>query len=149
MPATAPDASPAAGFTLIETLVALVILAASLLAFYEFLASALHGATAAERAAVAYDRRQSALALASALNPMEAPEGDLDLSVYRIHWHAERLGAARQSTGFPSGQGRFAIALYRIVLDFPGDPSVPAIAVTKLGYHRERLPDQPAAEEAQ
>ncbi len=149
MPATAPDASPTAGFTLIETLVALVILAAALLAFYEFLASALHAATAAERAATAYDRRQSALALASTLNPMETPEGEFDLSVYRIHWRGERLGAVRPSSGFPSGRGRFSIALYKIVLDFPGDPDLPAVAVTKLGYHREGPSDQPGAEEAQ
>jgi len=73
------------GFTLIETLVALVILAASLLAFYEFLAGALNGAAAVERAATAYDRRESALALASILNPMATPEGNFDLGAYRIH----------------------------------------------------------------
>ena len=148
MPATAPDAANSAGFTLIETLVALVILAASLLAFYEFLAGALNGAAAAERAATDYDRRQSALALASTLNPMATPEGNFDLGAYRIHWRAERIGAVRQSSGFPSGKGRFTIALYHLVLDFPGERAVPDVEVTKLGYQREGPPDQPSAEDA-
>src|SRR5258706_15392527 len=117
MLATIPSPSHAAGFTLIETLVALVILAASLFAFYEFLAGALRGGAAAERAAAAYDRRQSALALAQVLNPMETPEGSFDLGPYRIHWRSERLGPVRQSSGFPSGKGPFTIGLYRVVLD--------------------------------
>ncbi len=146
MPAPAPNPSSSAGFTLIETLVALVILAASLLAFYEFLAGALNGAAAAERAAAAYDRRQSALALAASLNPMETPEGSFDLGPYRIHWRAERIGAVRQSSGFPSGKGRFTIALYRVVLDFPGERGLPEVELTKLGYHRETAPGEPSAE---
>jgi prepilin-type N-terminal cleavage/methylation domain-containing protein len=146
MPAAAPDPSRAAGFTLVETLVALVILAASLLVFYEFLAGALNGAAAAERAATAYDRRQSALALASSLNPMETPEGSFDLGPYRIHWRAERIGAVRQSSGFPSGKGPFSIGLYRVVLDFPGERGLPEVEVTKLGYHREAAPGEPPAE---
>src|SRR5947209_565319 len=100
MPEPVPDASRSAGFTLIETLVALVILSASLLAFYEFLASALNAAAAAERAATAYDYRQNALAVASVLNPMESPEGSIDLGPYRIRWRAEPAGAVRQSSGF-------------------------------------------------
>lgn len=123
-----------AGFTLIETLVALVILAAALLAFYQFLGSALGGAAAVERAAVSYDYRQNALALAAAINPMEAPEGSFDLGLYRIRWRSAALGAARQSSGFPEGKGQFMIALYRVVLDFPGRPAIPAVEVTKLGY---------------
>src|SRR5260370_30115231 len=99
MATAAPNPSRSAGFTLIETLVALVILAASLLAFYEFLAGALNGAAAAERAAVAYDRRQSALALASTLNPLATPECSFDLGPYRIHWRAERGGSGPPTPG--------------------------------------------------
>ncbi len=124
----------AAGFTLIETLVALAILAMTLLAFYQFLASALGGVAAAERAATAYDRRQNALALAATLNPMEHPAGSFDLGPYRIRWHSEAIGAPRRSSGFPAGSGRFIVALYRVVLDFPGEPGVPAVEVVKLGY---------------
>ena len=146
MPASPAEPPRSAGFTLIETLVALVILAASLFAFYEFLASALNGAAAAERAAAAYDRRQNALAVAAVLNPMETPEGSFDLGGYRIRWRAERLGAVRRSSGFPSGTGKFAIGLYRVVLDFPGEPEFPGVEVTKFGYHRKTPPGEPSAD---
>src|SRR5947209_3531980 len=107
-----PDkAQGAAGFTLIEVLVALAILAAGLMAFYEFLASSLHAADRVRTAAEAYDRDQNALALASTLNPMEKPSGVFDLGAYRIRWRAEPLTAAAQG----ASSGSFAIALYRVV----------------------------------
>src|ERR1700729_1050732 len=56
------------GFTLIEVLVALVILSAGLLVFYEFLSGALDAAGRVRHAAEAYDRDQNALALAATLN---------------------------------------------------------------------------------
>jgi prepilin-type N-terminal cleavage/methylation domain-containing protein len=137
MHAPASDPPKTAGFTLVETLVALVILSTALFAFYDFLASALSAARAAERAATAYDLRRNALALAATLNPMETPEGTFDLGSYRIRWRAEPIGAMRQSGGFPSGKGRFTIGLYRVVLDFPEERRFPGVEVTKLGYHLE------------
>jgi prepilin-type N-terminal cleavage/methylation domain-containing protein len=140
MPTPEDSPSPAAGFTLIEVIVALVILAISLMAFYEFLSSSLHAADRVRRAAAAYDRAENALALARALNPMESPDGTLDLGGYRIHWRAEPVGAARVSTAYPSGKGRFIVALYRLVFDFPDDRDFAPVEVTKLGYHLEGSP---------
>jgi general secretion pathway protein I len=140
MPTRADSPSPAAGFTLIEVIVALVILAVSLMAFYEFLSSSLYASDRLQHATAAYDRAENALALATALNPMETPDGTLDLGAYRIRWRAERIGAARLSTAYPSGEGRFTVALYRLVFDFPDDRDFAPVEVTKLGYHRENRP---------
>src|SRR5207302_4777296 len=113
---------------------------------YQFLATALNGAAAAERAAASYDRRQNALALAATLNPMETPAGSFDLGLYRIRWRTEPAGAARQSSGFPSGKGQFIVGLYRVVLDFPGEPGIPPVELTKLGYRREAPPSEASGE---
>lgn len=126
-------AAGAAGFTLIETLVALAVLAIAMLAFYQFLASALGGAAAAERAATSYDRRQNALALAATLNPMEHPLGSFDLGPYRIRWRSQPIGAPRRNSGSSAGGG-FIVGLYRVVLDFPGEPGEPAVEVVRLGH---------------
>jgi len=134
-----------AGFTLIETIVALVILAAALLAFYEFLASSLHAADRVRHAAEAYDRRQNALALATKLNPMATPEGTLDLGSYRLHWRAERISTPQRSTEYPSGsEGAFTVALFRVVIDFPDDHEFAPVELTKLGHHRETRPAEPS-----
>jgi prepilin-type N-terminal cleavage/methylation domain-containing protein len=136
-----------AGFTLIEVIVALAILSAGLLAFYEFLASSLHAADRVRAAAEAYDRDRNALALAATLNPMATPDGDFDLGPYRIRWHATPITIPERSTASPgSGPGSFTIALYRVVLDFPDDDQFAPVAVTKLGYHGEKAPGQPSRE---
>ena len=134
-----------AGFTLVEAIVALVILAAGLLAFYEFLASSLYAADRVRHAAEAYDRRQNALTLAAKLNPMATPEGVLDLGLYRLHWRAERITAPQRSTEYPSGgQGAFTVALFRVIIDFPDNHEFAPVELTKLGYHRETAPGEPS-----
>ena len=146
MPARAADPSTSAGFTLVEVVVALVILSTILLAFYEFLSSALASGDRARTAVASYDRGRNALALVTTLNPMEAPGGSFDLGSYRIRWRAQRIGAVRQSSGYPSGRGRFTVALYRMVLDVPDDPKFTPLEVTKLGYHLTDLPGNSSAE---
>jgi general secretion pathway protein I len=143
---TARPAS-AAGFTLIEVIVALAILAAGMIAFYEFLAASLHAADRVRAAASEYDCDRNALALASGLNPMATPDGVLDLGAYRIRWHARPIGAITRNTAGPDGgAGVFSVALYRVVLDFPDDREFAPVEVTKLGYHRETVPGRPSGE---
>ena len=129
-----------AGFTLIEAIVALVILSAAMIGFYDFLSTALNGARRMELASIAYDQRTNAIELATALNPMDLPEGTLDLGKYRVHWTSHIIGDIRQSSRYPVGRGLFKVALYRMIFTFPGDAEVPAIEVTRLGYHRDDLP---------
>jgi general secretion pathway protein I len=136
-----------AGFTLIEVIVALAILAAGLLAFYEFLASSLRAADRVRAAAEAYDRDQNALALAATLNPMVTPDGDFDIGPYRIRWQATPITPLeRNAAPGGSGPGQFTVALYRVVLDFPDDQQFAPIAVTKLGYHSDKAPGPPSRE---
>ena len=133
----------AEGFTLIETIVALVILSTAVVVFYNFLSTALNSANRVEAASIAYDRHMNALALASSFNPMDLPQGVLDLGTYHIQWSAQLLGNVRQSSRYPAGTGIFKIALYRITLTFPDDNQIAPITVTRLGYHRDNVPDSP------
>jgi general secretion pathway protein I len=126
-----------AGFTLIETIVALVILAGVMIGFFDFLSNELNAAHRMELASIGYDHRSNALELSTALNPMEMPEGTLNLGSYRVHWTSGLLGDIRQSSRYPTGRGIFKVALYRMVFTFPDDADVPPIEVTRLGYRRD------------
>jgi prepilin-type N-terminal cleavage/methylation domain-containing protein len=129
------------GFTLIETIVALAILGTAMVTFFAFLSNALGSAHRMELASVAYDRRTNALEIATAINPMELPEGSLNLGPYSIAWSANLLGNVRQSSRYPAGAGIFKVALYRINFTFPDTTDVPSIEVTKLGYRRDDVPN--------
>ena len=131
-----------AGFTLLETIVALVILTAGLMGFYGFLVTMLNGANRLQAASVEYDRQANALELAKTLNPMDAPEGSFELGSYRIQWSSQLLKSVHQSTRYPTGAGVFKVGLYLVTFSFPDDNGIASIAVTKLGYHRDSQPFQ-------
>jgi general secretion pathway protein I len=143
------EAETAAGFTLIEAIVALVILSAVIIGFYDFLSTTLNSARRMELASIAFDHQTNALELATALNPMDQPEGTLDFGKYKIRWTAHVLGDVRQSSRYPAGRGIFKVALYRVVFTFPDDADLSPIEVTRLGFHRDNVPDiAPAGETA-
>jgi general secretion pathway protein I len=132
-----PHKRSQAGFTLIEAVVALVILATALVGFYSFLSTTLNGANHLEQAAIGSDRRLNALELAATLNPMATPDGSFKLDSYRIEWHSKAVTQVQQSSRYPVGQGNFHIALYEVTLNFPDNPAIEPVVVTKLGYHRD------------
>jgi general secretion pathway protein I len=141
MTARADHSHPASGFTLIETIVALVILSAVTIVFYNFLSTSLNGARRVEQTAIAYDHHMNALELATAVNPMAMPAGTMKVGTYRIHWTSRLLGDIRQSSKYPAGRGVFKIALYRMTFDFPDSVDIAPIEVTRMGYHRDDVPD--------
>jgi prepilin-type N-terminal cleavage/methylation domain-containing protein len=128
------------GFTLIETIVALVILASAVAVFSSFLSGQLNGAGRVEQAADSYDRHMNALEIATAINPMATPQGTFDLGTYRIAWSSQLIGEVRQSSRYPAGRGIFKVGLYRITFSFIGDTQTAPIAVTRLGYRRDNEP---------
>ena len=131
-----------AGFTLIETIVALVILASAVVVFSSFLSSIeLNGAGRVEQAANSYDRHMNALEIATAINPMATPQGTFDLGTYRIAWNSQLVGEVHQSSRYPAGRGIFKVALYRITFSFIGGMETAPLAVRhELGYHRDNEP---------
>lgn len=134
-----------AGFTLIEAIVALVVLSAGVIGFYGFLSSSINSARRAEQALLAVDRRQNALELASAINPMATPDGVFDLGPYRIQWSSTIIDGPRQSTRGLNGAGIFKVALYRLTFSFPDDRQMAPMTLTQMGYRRDRLVGQSAA----
>jgi general secretion pathway protein I len=129
-----------AGFTLLETIVALVVLAVGLMAFYSFLVTMFHGADRLQAASTAFDRHANALELAKFVNPMETPDGTLDLGTYRIRWTSQIINKVRQGSRYPVGSGLFKVALYHLTFNFPDDASITPIEIEKLGYIRSITP---------
>lgn len=110
-PSPPPVARHAAGFTLLEAIVAMVILATSLVALYGWLSTNMISLRRAEaRHAQLVDAR-SALALVDGINPMAEPEGERSLPPLTVRWSSRPLTPA--TTGL-NGMG--SITLFDFVL---------------------------------
>lgn len=90
-------------------------------------------------------QRNNAMAVLADINPMAAPSGALEISPGEtVSWRASPLSTRSRSTAYPSGDGDFIVALYRmdVHIDADGAP-VSAFAFERLGW---RALDESAGE---
>lgn len=127
------------GFSLIEALVALAIAAMTLMAIFEL---QIQMARSQQRAALAIEQvavQENALALTRNLNPMQQPQGRIELpGGDTVVWSAEPKSERRINAGFPAGDGAFEVQLYRVTVGVEraqGRPPAPLV-FDRLGWRR-------------
>ncbi len=127
------------GFTLLETIVALVIFSSAIVALYALINSSLvsfgRGKAVAEQLFVV----EQAVEVLSQYNFQEEGEGDLQISGFTVHWVAERLGPLRQSQNFQGYRGMYEVGLYSINLEVSDySRKYPGYQFRTIGYKRVR-----------
>lgn len=127
------------GFSLIEALVALAIASMTLMAIFEL---QIQMTRSQQRAALAIEQvaaQENALALTRNLNPMEQPQGRIELpDGDTIVWSAEPKSERRINAGFPVGDGAFEVQLYQVTVGVEraqGRPPAPLV-FDRLGWQR-------------
>ncbi len=100
------------GFTLIEAIVAMVLIATTGMAMFSWINSNLITLnrvqeTNAESAATA-----NVLDYMNTINPMLQPEGEADLGAYRLSWKSAPSVEPRDGAGYPYGISQFQLGLY-------------------------------------
>lgn len=127
------------GFSLIEALVALAIASMTLMAIFEL---QIQMARSQQRAALAIGQvaaQENALALTRNLNPMQQPQGRIELpDGDAIVWSAEPKSERRVNAGFPAGDGAYEVQLYRVTVGVErpqGRPPAPLV-FDRLGWRR-------------
>lgn len=129
----------AAGFTLLEAIVAIALLAAAAIPLYAFLSRSLDGLARAAEANRESETGLSAIAVLSALNPMERPAGEDAFGSYRLRWRSRELVPATDAMAYPRGLGLYQVALYEVtgeILDRGRIRST--VAVRVVGHRRVR-----------
>ena len=102
------------GFSLLEAIVAMVIMASSLLALYAWLSSNVFALTRVQAQALVLEDSRAALALIETINPMAEPSGRRTLAGLDVEWQSSEVAPsqpARTRIGMPS---LFDVALYEI-----------------------------------
>lgn len=129
----------AAGFTLLEAIVAMVVFSMGAIALYAWL-----GANLLTLQRVA-ERRESVALVAAALdavrriNPMETPRGRRDFGGIEVAWEAEPVEPARNAVTQIGQPSLFSVGLYTLQVRVLRDgKEIEQFEVRQLGHRQVR-----------
>lgn len=130
------------GFTLLEAIVALAILAAGGMALFAALNASLRSIERVDAASRRDTATQSALSRLEVLNPMLQPTGDEALGEWRLRWTATPVEAPRDGLTDYLQPGYFEVGLYRVEVELLAGTRVEhRFAVRKAGWRQVRYPE--------
>lgn len=131
--------SRADGFTLLEAIVALAILAAAGLALFAAMSQSLQMVQRAQHARASDTALRNALAWSDRINPMQQPSGEQPLGDWLLRWDAEPVEPPRDGTTRSSGPGLYEVGLYRVRLELWQDGRMQRTAtLRRAGYRQVR-----------
>lgn len=107
----------ARGFSLLEAIVALAILAAAGMAMFAAMSQSLQMVQRAQQAREVDAALRNALAWSERINPMEQPAGEHALGTWLLRWDSEALEPPRDGTTGHLALGLYQVGLYRLHLE--------------------------------
>lgn len=131
------------GFTLLEAVVALAILAAAGLALFAAMSQSLQMVQRAQYARETDTALRNALAWTEQVNPMVEPEGEQAIGRYLLRWTSEPVEAPRDNATDYLQPGLFEVGLFRMRLELwrEGDLAREA-TLNRAGFRQVREPAQ-------
>ena len=131
------------GFSLLEAIVALAILATAGLALFASMSQSVQMVSRAERAREADSAVRNAVAWIETVNPMQTPQGEQELGDVTLRWSAQLVEPERDAmTGYLQ-PGLYRLGLYDVHMELlrDGEPLTEAV-VRRVGYRQVREPEQ-------
>ncbi len=127
------------GFTLLETIVALVIFSSAILALYGLLNGSLANLGRVRDVSQQLLAVKQAVEILSVYNFQEDAEGDLNVNQFDVHWTAQRLESLRQMQNARGYTGLYEVGLYSVKLQVSrSGKGYPEYEFRAVGYKRVR-----------
>ena len=132
---------PPRGFSLLEAIVALAILASAGLALFAAMSQSVQMVARAENARLADSAVRNAVAWMETVNPMQTPQGEQRLGEVTLRWSAQLVEPERDAmTGYLQA-GLYQVGLYRVRLELVREGRTIAQAeLHRVGYRQVREP---------
>ena len=131
------------GFTLLETMVALVIFTGAAMALYGLFNTNLITLARAHDVSRQMPAVRHAIEYLSSINPREEDAGRLDLDGLNVVWTANLLQPARQSQTVTGGRGYYEVGLYEVEFMIMSERgrSLGTWQIRVVGYEKVREPE--------
>ena len=100
------------GFTLLEAMVALALIAGAGMALFAWINTSLQSLTRVQEVNARAEATVNVLEYMARINPMAAPEGVADLGVYSLAWKSTPVTPIRDGSNYPGGLSLFQLALF-------------------------------------
>lgn len=136
----------ARGFSLLEAIVALVVLASAGMALFSWLNSSTGALRRVEDANARSAATVNAVEFMQSVNPMLRPEGRMELGDYNIRWQATPLTTVVDGTDYPRGLSQYQLALYDTLVKAtrgPRDEYWFEFKLKLVGYKKVRASGSP------
>ena len=128
------------GFTLIEAIVAMVLIATSGMALFSWINSNIITLNRVQEINNVNAATVNALEYLNTVNPWTNPEGQASLGTYRITWKAVQTTEARDGAAYPYNIGLFQLNLYQTKVTLQGANGQPwfEFSLQQVGYKKVR-----------
>jgi len=128
-----------AGFTLLEAIVALVVMATSLIALYAWLGTTTIGLQRAQSQLQSLEDARAAIALLGDLNPSAEANGERELGPLRVRWQSRPIDGPRPGLSVVGLPTQFDFTLFEVQVEvFRGERKVRDLSMRKTGWISSR-----------
>jgi general secretion pathway protein I len=103
----------ATGFTLIEAIVALVLISSTGMALFAWINTNIMTLGRIQAIDAENEATRNVLEYMDAVNPMLTPEGSVDLGSFRLRWQSEASAEIRDGANYPYGVSLYQLGLYQ------------------------------------
>ncbi len=127
-----------AGFTLLEAIVALVILTSAGLALFSWINASFDALNRIEYNNAKAAAEINAMEYLKTVNPMERPAGEVVLGDVSVRWSARPISDVAPNMTDGQTAGPFIVALYETEVSLAAEPRLPrySFVVRQMGYQR-------------
>ena len=135
-------AGRSAGFTLLETVVALVIFTGGAMALYALFNTNLMALVRVHDVSRQMPAARHAIEYLSSINPREQDSGKVEIDGMEVVWSARLVQPPRDSQTLIGGRGYYEVGLYEVEFAMSdGDRSLGTWRMRVPGYEKVREPD--------
>lgn len=130
------------GFTLIEAIVALVLVSGAGVALFSWVNQSLDTIHRVDEASLRARAKIAVAEYMQSVNPMVRPAGSVNLGAFGATWTSDPLADARDAIGYPRGVGFFQVQQFHthVAVSLGGDDKWQTFDMLLTGYKKVREP---------